>query len=58
MGKQEPAHYQMAANRTAYILLRLLKNGAMKENDALLSFSYDLVELASEQGTTARIHNA
>jgi hypothetical protein len=29
----------------------------MKENDALLSFSYDLVELASEQGMTARKRN-
>lgn len=57
MGGKEPAHSQMAENRTAYILLRLLKDGAMKENDALLSFSYDLVELASEQGMTAQIHN-
>ncbi|KAJ5300585.1 Ran exchange factor Prp20/Pim1 [Penicillium atrosanguineum] len=45
----EPAHSQMAANKTAYILLKLLKDGAMNENDALLSFSYDLIELASEQ---------
>jgi hypothetical protein len=57
MEESEPAHSQMAANRTAYILLRLLKDGAMKENDALLSFSYDLVELASEQGMTARKRN-
>jgi hypothetical protein len=27
----------MAANQTAYILLKLLKDGAMNENDALLS---------------------
>jgi hypothetical protein len=42
----------MAANKTAYVLLKLLKDGAMDENEALLSFSYDLVELASEQGMT------
>lgn len=51
-GGSDPAHSQMAANQTAYILLKLLKDGAMNENDALLSFSYDLVELASEQGMT------
>ncbi|KAJ5175473.1 uncharacterized protein N7482_001350 [Penicillium canariense] len=45
----EPAHVQMAENRTAYIILKLLKEGAIKDNSALLSFSYDLVELASEQ---------
>jgi len=50
MGRSEPAHTQMAENKTAYILLSLLKDGAMKDNEALLSFSYDLVELASEQG--------
>lgn len=43
----------MAANMTAYVLLKLLKDGAMNEADALLSFSYDLIELASEQGLTA-----
>jgi hypothetical protein len=48
----EPAHAQMAENRTAYIILKLLKDGAIKDNGALLSFSYDLVELASEQGKT------
>lgn len=40
----------MATNNLAYILLKLLKDGAMKENSALLNFSYDLIELASEQG--------
>ncbi|KAJ5389348.1 uncharacterized protein N7496_000416 [Penicillium cataractarum] len=45
----EPAHAQMAENRTAYIILKLLKDGVIKDNSALLSFSYDLVELASEQ---------
>jgi hypothetical protein len=46
----EPAHAQMAANRTAYILLKLIKDGEIEENEALLNFSYDLIELASEQG--------
>lgn len=35
----------------AYILLSLLKDGAMNENSALLSYAYDLIELVSEQGT-------
>ncbi|KAJ5890690.1 uncharacterized protein N7473_006918 [Penicillium subrubescens] len=45
----EPAHAQVAENRTAYIILKLLKDGVIKDNSALLNFSYDLVELASEQ---------
>jgi hypothetical protein len=52
----EPAHVQMAENRTAYIILKLLKDGAIKDNMALLSFSYDLIELASEQGNTKRMN--
>ena len=44
----------MAENRTAYIILKLLKDGAIMGNSALLTFSYDLVELASEQGKTRR----
>lgn len=40
----------MAANRAAYIILSLLRDGTIPENDALLSFSYDLIELSSEQG--------
>ncbi|KAJ5222584.1 uncharacterized protein N7469_008824 [Penicillium citrinum] len=47
----EPAHSQMAENRAAYIILSLLKDGTISDNEALLSFSYDLVELASEQAT-------
>lgn len=46
----EPAHAQIAANRTAYILLKLIKDGEIEDNEALLNFSYDLIELASEQG--------
>ena len=45
----EPAHTQIAANRTAYILLKLIKDGEIEDNEALLNFSYDLIELASEQ---------
>lgn len=45
----EPAHAQIAANRTAYILLKLIKDGEIEDNEALLNFSYDLIELASEQ---------
>ncbi|KAJ5770807.1 uncharacterized protein N7511_002858 [Penicillium nucicola] len=45
----EPAHAQIATNRTAYILSKLIKDGEIEENEALLNFSYDLIELASEQ---------
>ncbi|CAG8024779.1 unnamed protein product [Penicillium olsonii] len=45
----EPAHAQIAVNRTAYILLKLIKDGAIEDNEALLNFAYDLIELASEQ---------
>ncbi|OQE38976.1 hypothetical protein PENCOP_c007G02713 [Penicillium coprophilum] len=45
----KPAHAQMAANRAAYILLKLIKDGEIENNEALLHFSYDLIELASEQ---------
>jgi hypothetical protein len=47
----EPAHAQIATNRTAYILLKLIKDGEIEDNEALLNFSYDLIELASEQRT-------
>lgn len=40
----------MAANRAAYIILRLLRDGNFPDNEALLGFAYDLVELSSEQG--------
>lgn len=48
--QSEPAHAQMAENRAAYIILRLLRDGTLGDNEALLGFAYDLVELASEQG--------
>jgi hypothetical protein len=31
--------------------LKLIKDGEIEDNEALLNFSYDLIELASEQGT-------
>lgn len=43
----------MAANRAAYILLKLIKDGEIEDNEALLNFSYDLIELASEQGVSS-----
>lgn len=47
----EPAHAQMATNKTAYILLSLLRGGnTIQENAALLEYAYDLIELATEQG--------
>ena len=46
----EPAHSQMGENRAAYIILSLLKDGTIPDNEALLGFAYDLIELASEQG--------
>ncbi|CAG8905767.1 unnamed protein product [Penicillium nalgiovense] len=45
----KPAHAQIAANRAAYILLKLIKDGEIEDNEALFNFSYDLIELASEQ---------
>jgi hypothetical protein len=30
--------------------LKLIKDGEIEDNEALLNFSYDLIELASEQG--------
>jgi hypothetical protein len=45
-----PAHAQIATNQTAYILLKLIKDGKIGGNEALLNFAYDLIELASEQG--------
>ncbi|OJJ33138.1 hypothetical protein ASPWEDRAFT_115725 [Aspergillus wentii DTO 134E9] len=45
----EPAQSQLASNRIAYILLKLIKDGAFKGKDALLSFIYELIEQAAEQ---------
>lgn len=46
----EPAHAQVAENKIAYILSKLIKEGAFSDNEALLDYSYELIELAAEQG--------
>jgi hypothetical protein len=46
----EPAQSQLAANKLVYILLRLIKDGALEDNEALLDFSYELIEMLAEQG--------
>lgn len=46
----EPAQAQVAMNGIAYALLRLLVNRSI-EGNALLSFTYELIEMASDQGT-------
>ncbi|GFF56553.1 hypothetical protein IFM58399_10343 [Aspergillus lentulus] len=45
----EPAQSQLAANKLVYILLRLIKDGLLEDNEALLDFSYELIELLAEQ---------
>ncbi|KAL4793786.1 armadillo-type protein [Aspergillus venezuelensis] len=45
----EPAQTQLAANRIVYILLRLLKDDAFEDNDALIDYAYELIELVGEQ---------
>ncbi|PKX93259.1 putative GTP binding protein [Aspergillus novofumigatus IBT 16806] len=45
----EPAQSQLAANKLVYILLRLIKDGVLEDNEALLDFSYELIELLAEQ---------
>lgn len=32
------------------MLLKLIKDGVLSENEALLDFAYELIELAAEQG--------
>jgi len=48
----ESAHAQVAENRIAYILSKLIKDGVFSDNEALLDYSHELIELAAEQGTT------
>jgi len=45
----EPAQAQVAANGICYSLLELLAGGSITGN-ALLTYTYELVEMASEQG--------
>lgn len=51
----EPGQTQVAENRVAYVLLKLIKDGILSENEALLDFAYELIELAAEQGTFRHI---
>ncbi|KAK2760313.1 hypothetical protein FQN54_002381 [Arachnomyces sp. PD_36] len=44
----EPAQSQVAANGAGYILLKLLSEGKI-EGSALLSYTYELVEMATEK---------
>lgn len=37
------------------MLLKLIKDGVLSENEALLDFAYELIELAAEQGTSRQI---
>jgi hypothetical protein len=46
----EPAQSQLAANKIVYILLRLIKDDAFRDNDGLLEYVYELIELVGEQG--------
>ena len=47
----EPAQLQASTDGITYTLLKLISNGAIGGNDALLSFSCELIEMASkEQG--------
>lgn len=48
----EPGQTQVAENKIAYVLLKLIKDGVLSENEALLDFAYELIELAAEQGTS------
>ncbi|GFF24317.1 isoform 3 of Rap1 GTPase-GDP dissociation stimulator 1 [Aspergillus udagawae] len=50
----EPAQSQLAANKLVYILLRLIKDGMLADNEALLDFSYELIELLAEQEQGSR----
>ncbi|CEL02424.1 hypothetical protein ASPCAL03594 [Aspergillus calidoustus] len=45
----EPAQSQLAANKIVYILLRLIKDDAFRDNDGLLEYVYELIELVGEQ---------
>ncbi|EAU37711.1 conserved hypothetical protein [Aspergillus terreus NIH2624] len=45
----EPSQSQVAANKIVYIILKLLKDGAFEDNDTLLTFAYELMELVAEQ---------
>ncbi|KAL4902861.1 hypothetical protein BDW74DRAFT_186782 [Aspergillus multicolor] len=45
----EPAQSRLAAEKIVYILLTLVRSDAFQENDALLDYAYELIELVGEQ---------
>ncbi|KAE8326087.1 armadillo-type protein [Aspergillus sergii] len=45
----EPAQSQLAASKIVYILLKLLREDSFKDNESLLNFAYELIELTAEQ---------
>ncbi|PLB50539.1 GTP-binding protein [Aspergillus steynii IBT 23096] len=45
----EPAQSQLAANKIVYIIIRLVRDEALKDNPSLLDFAYELIELTAEQ---------
>ncbi|PTU20209.1 hypothetical protein P175DRAFT_0439815 [Aspergillus ochraceoroseus IBT 24754] len=45
----EPAQSQLAANQIVYILLKLVEDDGFGDNEALLDYVYELIELVGEQ---------
>ncbi|PYH97480.1 ubiquinone biosynthesis protein [Aspergillus ellipticus CBS 707.79] len=45
-----PAQTQLAANKVLYILLKLVKDGALNDHEGLLDYVFELIELIAEQG--------
>ncbi|KAL2866825.1 putative GTP binding protein [Aspergillus lucknowensis] len=45
----EPAQFQSAANKIVYTLLKLVEGRAFGDDDALLEYVYELIELVGEQ---------
>ncbi|KAL3468764.1 armadillo-type protein [Aspergillus californicus] len=45
----EPAQAQLAANKIVYIILKLAKDGGFEDNDSLIDYAYELIELVGEQ---------
>ncbi|OGM40642.1 GTP-binding protein [Aspergillus bombycis] len=45
----EPAQSQLASSKIVYIFLKLLREDSFKDNENLLDFIYELIELTTEQ---------
>ncbi|BDD54973.1 hypothetical protein MAP00_000536 [Monascus purpureus] len=54
----EPAQSQAAANRISYILLKLIKDGAIMEGSNPLSFAYELIEMASTKEQESKVEQS